>query len=125
MSTLRADTIQNTSGGAATLTKQSAAKAWFDKSADGSSLLASLNISSLDDDGTGDYGLHYTSSLSAANYAISLGNDDNTSNGNILCDVTNGTRAAGSVDMEAYNDTGSTRSLYDTRTHGSIHGDLA
>ena len=28
MSTLKADTIQSTSGGAATLTKQSAAKAW-------------------------------------------------------------------------------------------------
>jgi hypothetical protein len=30
MSTLKADTIQSTGGGAATLTKQSAAKAWFE-----------------------------------------------------------------------------------------------
>lgn len=125
--TIVADTLTHSTAGSLTTdyVVNGSAKAWFDKAADGSSLLASLNISSLDDDGTGDYGLHYTTSFSSSNYAISLGNDDNTSNGNILCDVTNGTRTAGSVDMEAYNDTGSTRSLYDTRTHGSIHGDLA
>jgi len=125
MSTLKADTIQSTSGGAATLTSQSAAKAWFDKSADGSSLLASLNISSLDDDGTGDYGLHYTSSFSSANYAISLGNDDNTSNGNILCDVTNGTRAAGSVDMEVYIQNHANTDTDPNYVSNALHGDLA
>jgi len=127
-SELRVNTLKDASGNnsiATSFVAGGSAKAWFDKSADGTSLLDSFNISSLDDDGTGDYGLHYTSNLSSTNYAISLGVDDNTSNGNINSDVSNGTRTAGSVDMEAYYDAGSTRTLYDTRTHGSIHGDLA
>ena len=53
MSTLKADTIQNTSGGAATLTKQHAAKAW--NRFTGSSvptLLDSFNNSTATDNGT-------------------------------------------------------------------------
>ena len=66
MSTLKADTIQSTGGGAATLTKQSAAKFFIDVSQDFSTIQASLNISSLDDDGTGDGGLNYTNNFSSA-----------------------------------------------------------
>ena len=57
MSTLKADTIQSTSGGAATLTKQSAAKMFafveYASSANSFSLTNSLNVSSSTDDGTG------------------------------------------------------------------------
>ena len=50
MSTLKADTIQSTSGGAATLTKQSAAKAWmfFDTNT-GAVINDSFNVSSITD----------------------------------------------------------------------------
>ena len=68
MSTLKADTIQSTSGGAATLTKQSAAKAWLYGPATVASISASFNISSVDDDGTGMAGMNLTSSMSSANY---------------------------------------------------------
>ena len=55
MSTLKADTIQSTGGGAATLTKQSAAKAWFEYTSITSTALAgSFNISGVTDNGTGD-----------------------------------------------------------------------
>jgi hypothetical protein len=54
MSTLKADTIQSTSGGAATLTKQHAAKAWVDYSGSGTSYNASFNASSATDNSTGD-----------------------------------------------------------------------
>jgi len=66
MSTLKADTIQSTGGGAATLTKQSAAKAWIDIDSAQTSILASLNVTSFDDDGTGEGGANFTSNLSNA-----------------------------------------------------------
>ena len=71
MSTLKADTIQSTSGGAATLTKQQAAKAWVDYSGAGTTYNDSFNASSATDNGTGDVTLSFTSSLSNANYACS------------------------------------------------------
>ena len=72
MSTLKADTIQSTSGGAATLTKQHAAKAWAEIDGDASTVVAfdSFNTSSFDDDGTGLYTFHLSSSMSDANYSM-------------------------------------------------------
>ena len=125
MSTLRADTIQSTGGGAATLTNQSAAKAWFDTDAIGTVLDDSFNISSLDDDGVGDRGLNYVNSFSTAHAAISLGNEDNTSAGVISSDITTGTRTSGGFDIEAYYNSSNARVLYDTSSSGVVHGDLA
>ena len=68
MSTLKADTIQSTGGGAATLTKQSAAKAWV--KFDGTGTLAvksSFNVSGVTDDGTGINTISFTNSMSSAN----------------------------------------------------------
>lgn len=78
MSTLKADTIQNTSGGAATLTKQHAAKAW--NRFTGSSvptLLDSFNNSTATDNGTGDYTFAFTNNMSNANYAPDCGGGRN------------------------------------------------
>jgi len=69
MSTLKADTIQNTSGGAATLTKQHAAKAFAQVEADGSAVLTSLNTTSWTDEGTGDGIQNLTNAFSSANYS--------------------------------------------------------
>ena len=71
MSTLKANTIQNTSGGAVTLTNQSAAKVWinFDGDAAGATVRDSFNVTSTDDDGTGDYGVNFTSSMSNNDYS--------------------------------------------------------
>ena len=73
MSTLKADTIQNTSGGAATLTKQHAAKAWvnFDGTASGATARDSFNLSSMTDNGAGDYSVTISNAVSNANYAAS------------------------------------------------------
>jgi hypothetical protein len=61
MSTLKADTIQSTGGGAATLTKQSAAKAWANFNSTGTlAIRASVNIASIADNGTGDYTASFT-----------------------------------------------------------------
>lgn len=71
MSTLKADTIQSTGGGAATLTKQSAPKLWINL--DGTGTIAtrgSFNVSSIADEGTGAYQTNLTSSMSDVNYAV-------------------------------------------------------
>lgn len=127
MSTLKADTIQSTGGGAATLTKQSAAKFFIDVSQDFSTIQASLNISSLDDDGTGDGGLNYTNNFSSANYAPSISTDDRgATTGSSQGDFTNGTKAAGGVDFEVYYVfSTSNRTNYDMAPYLTGHGDLA
>ena len=67
MSTLKADTIQSTGGGAVTLTKQSAAKAhWLFEQANSNTLTVSLNVSSVTDNGTGDMTAAYSSAFSGA-----------------------------------------------------------
>lgn len=68
MSTLKADTIQSTGGGAATLTKQFAAKVWvnFDQN---TTAQDSENVSSLTDNAAGDYTVNFTNAMSNANYA--------------------------------------------------------
>ena len=69
MSTLKADTIQSTSGGAATLTKQQAAKSWCNLNGTGTiALRDSFNTSSVTDNGTGDYRFIFSSAMSDANY---------------------------------------------------------
>jgi len=72
MSDLRAATISDLAGtGPATLTKQTAAKAWFNLNGSGAIAgRASANISSYTDNGTGDYTGNMTSALTDANYSI-------------------------------------------------------
>ena len=74
MSTLKADTIQSTGGGAATLTKQHAAKAWvnFDGSASGAASADSFNESSMTDNGTGDHTFTMSNAMSNANYSSNV-----------------------------------------------------
>ena len=72
MSTLKADTIQSTGGGAATLTKQSAAKAWISMVTETSNSVSdSFNIASNTDNGNGDFSLSFSNSFSNADYATS------------------------------------------------------
>ena len=73
MSTLKADTIQNTSGGAATLTKQEAAKVYLSVSDNTGTTNKSFNVSSVDDDATADAGVNLTSNMSDAVYPVVLG----------------------------------------------------
>jgi hypothetical protein len=75
MSTLKADTIQSTSGGAATLTKQQAAKMWiaFDQGFSASSAQSidgSFNVSSITDAGTGETTISLTNAMADANHAV-------------------------------------------------------
>ena len=84
MSTLKADTIQSTGGGAATLTKQAAAKVFCQTNQRDFAAQAgnSLNISSVSDGGAGDIVHAFTNNFGGAlTYSIVLtcggGADDN------------------------------------------------
>jgi len=74
MSTLKADTIQSTSGGAATLTKQQAAKIWsnFDGTTSGITPRDSFNVSSVGDTNTGTYTINHTNAMSNNDYCAAL-----------------------------------------------------
>ena len=70
MSTVHCNTVQTSSGGPVTLTKQAAAKAWSKLNGTGTiSLYGSFGISSVADNGTGDYTHTMTSAMSDANYS--------------------------------------------------------
>ena len=70
MSTLKADTIQSTSGGAATLTKQHAAKSWINEF-EGTSIGDSFNCTSLTDVATGIASHSFVNAHSNKYYAAS------------------------------------------------------
>ena len=128
MSTIKADTLVASDGTSpATLTKQSAAKATVYIAANGASSASSLNISSIDDDGTGDRGVNLTSSMSNSTYVVLFGADDAASSSSSRqCDTTNGTMAAGTFDFECYSvNSGQERVARDAKNYVSVHGDLA
>ena len=74
MSTLKVNTIQNTSGGSSSTPEQieqGRAKAWIHF--DGQDTVAirdSFNVSTLTDNGTGDYTISFTSAMENTNYAV-------------------------------------------------------
>ena len=69
MSEIRATTISDSAGtGPITLTKQSAAKMWCNQD-NGTTINQSLNVSSLTDNGTGDYTHNFSSSFANVHYA--------------------------------------------------------
>lgn len=119
MSTLKANTIQNTSGGAATLTQQEAARVTIAAN-DAAVLYRSLNVTSGVDEGTGDYKYNLTNALttSTAENCVStcaLGYQT-------IIRVKTAEASASVVDIESIN----TSSVATNAAHGvAIHGDLA
>jgi hypothetical protein len=105
MSTLRADTIQSTGGGAATLTKQQAAKAWSKQTT--GTLNGSFNSSGVTDNATGDFTINFSNSMSDANYSSTLGSADGNSNDSVILCVNNSAGyATGSINYFIVTDDG-------------------
>tara|TARA_R100001440_G_scaffold74022_1_gene99045 strand:+ start:386 stop:772 length:387 start_codon:yes stop_codon:yes gene_type:complete len=73
MSTLKADTIQSTAGGAATLTKQTAAKHFVNMDA-GTTINDSFNTSSIADNGTGNHASTLTNAMGNIHYVVTGSN---------------------------------------------------
>lgn len=121
-------TVTSEGGAVTTSVQQGLAKAWIDVPAGLGSINASFNVSSLDDDGEGDGGINYTSSMSGTTYSVQCTSDDAATSVSVrVCDVSQGTVAAGAVDFELYAvSSTSNRSNSDSqRGFLTIHGDLA
>jgi hypothetical protein len=73
MSTLKADTIQSTSGGAATLTGQVAANTHIRANLTTPAITGSFNVSSLVDNYTGSGKPQFTNNYAAADYTVVIG----------------------------------------------------
>jgi len=77
MSTLKVNTIQNTSGGSSSTPEQieqGRAKSWINFDGTGTvSIRDSFNVSSLVDDSTGNYQINFSNNFSNANYSITVG----------------------------------------------------
>jgi hypothetical protein len=77
MSTLRVNTLQNASG-----VEVYTAKAWVNFNGTGTvAIRASGNVSSITDNGTGDYTVNFTSALTDANYSLVVSSTYGSSNG--------------------------------------------
>jgi len=79
LSNIRVGTISGVNGtDPVTLTKQSAAKVWVNFNGTGTiAIRDSFNVSSLTDNGSGDYDINFTSSFDSVNHAGSgLAGDD-------------------------------------------------
>jgi hypothetical protein len=127
MSELRADTITGSDGTSpVTLTKQSAAKAYslwnmgsLSGQADTTNIDTSLNVSSMDDDGSGDFGINFTNSFSSVNYTATSA----TSSGARRVLTRNGTVTASAMDGLTRNDSNANSDA--AACSVTIHGDLA
>jgi len=84
MSTLKADTIQSTGGGAATLTKQTAAKLYshVDQTTSSQTIRKSFNLSTITDSGSGYTTYNITSAMDGIYYSVtaSAGNVNASNN---------------------------------------------
>ena len=92
MSTLRCTNLQDTSGGNSLTTAQiynGAAKAWVNFNGTSTvAIRAQFNVSSITDNGTGDYTVNYSSALSDANYSFqATASQAGTGNNGFACTI--------------------------------------
>ena len=80
-STVKTNTIQNTSGASSSTAdqlNQGRAKVWCSFNGVTPAIKDSFNVSSLTDNGTGNYDVNFSSNMSNNNYAVSLTTGDGT-----------------------------------------------
>ena len=137
-SELRVDNLKgSTTGGsinvlgegtsATTNLQQGLCKAWAGKQLDGTALLDSFNMSSIDDDGTGDYGLNFTNAFNNVNYIpnqnqrgeISAGNSHGRSAAVATCNTTS------AECQNWYGGANTNATFHDWEVRHTFFGDLA
>jgi hypothetical protein len=131
-SELRVNTLKDASGNnsiATSFVAGGSAKAWGHLAAGGASLPDSFNLSSIDDDGTGEYGLNYSSAMNSATYSVTSTINFNHAANNNTRHLVVESKTTSSVEVDAGYTAGSTAhfTAYDIETTGSVtvHGDLA
>ena len=124
-----ADTLEHSTAGsiATNYVVEGSAKAWIDIPSGQASINDSLNVSSLDDDGTGDGGINLTSSFGSVNYSIAMGAEDGAGSSAIRAhDLTRTTKVAGGYDFETfYVNASNNRTNVDMQSFSTMFGDLA
>ena len=123
MSTLKVTTIQTSAGGAVTLTKQHAAKAYIQFSDVDGAFDETFNASSTTDNGTGDISYDLASNMSNANFPSSgeVGGDFSAYYSRI---ISHGGSTASTIRVRSTNtSTFTTGNAF--RLSSIIHGDLA
>ena len=116
-----ADSIDIQTGATTTVLQKSMLKATMHLNALGSNALSeTLNISSIDDDGTGDFGIHFSSNFNTVNYVMTHAvNDGGASTAMFSIDMTYGTNTTASLDIEHVYVTSTTN-----RTNGDAYGTM-
>ena len=126
MSTLKADTIQSTGGGAATLTKQEAAKFRIHHSGDSSAMTVndSFNNSTLSDNGTGKQTYNFINNFSGTFYSTTAMSTEDGTRGYVdMYYSRDYSRSASSVQTQGIDQS---ESFEDGEfTSAVAHGDLA
>ena len=123
MSTLKADTIQSTSGGAATLTKQNGAKHWSMIDNDGTTSISnSLNASSVSDDATGNFTISLSSAMENTNQAA-LGMVSNSASNPSTSTCTGQLETTSTLAVETVNSSSTSSDV--AFNQFAIQGDLA
>jgi hypothetical protein len=81
--TLKVDVIQNTSGGAVTLTAQEAAKSWvnYNSFSGATTTRDSLNISSITDHSAGNHSVYFSNNFANVGY-VNIGSVNERDDGN-------------------------------------------
>lgn len=127
MSELRADTITASNGTSpVTLTNQTAAKVFISIPQDQASILKSFNVSSLDDDGTGDGGINITNAFSDANHAVTMSITYDSGGGDVQRNVYVSTQTASTIETKSgYSGATVDFTFYDVIRAYASHGDLA
>ena len=129
MSELRADTITASDGTSpVTLTKQSAAKAYWSAIGTSASINAgSLNTSGLTDNGVGDFTVAFSNSLSSANYSYggTAGRPSSTDVSSINLQSFGGAILVGSYRYKITESNANADNAYDGISAIQIFGDLA
>jgi hypothetical protein len=107
MSTLRVTNVQDTAGANSLTTAQiynGAAKAWVNFNGTGTvAIRASFNVSSITDNGTGDYTVNFTTALVDANYSVSGTGGSGSSSGTVFMSPRGADPTASSVRLYALN----------------------
>jgi hypothetical protein len=120
MSTLRVNTLQNAAG-TGQPAMSGAAKAWVNFNGTGTvAIRASFNVTSITDNGTGDYTVNFTSALEDANYVVNVSAPMyTTSNGSVTAKVY-GSGTVGLAGLQSttqirvcWTDIGGTANFYD------------
>lgn len=121
MSTLHANTVETSSGGAVTLTQQSAAKAWVDFDGKTNTTNASYNVASITDSTNGNFSFNVTNNFASSHFG-SVGSSHNSGVA-FGASPYMGNTATTRFGIQTAN-TGGTSADHDIMD-GIVHGDLA